>query len=117
MPRVTYIRQAAAQEAAAPAGYYAPWGEGLLDFQGKKVLYVLGDACIEASCCGVGSWTYIRVQGYLVGPGPEDETKTMAQIEWGKNVVEVDTIEDPAERVALVELLAERHPGARVEFR
>ncbi len=48
------------------AGYYTPQQEARLKYNGKEVLYVIGRAVVESSCCGSGSWLYAIVPGYIV---------------------------------------------------
>jgi hypothetical protein len=110
MARATYVTEDFGTEVVAPSGYYQPTGEELLDYDGKQVLYVWGSACIEASCCGIRSWAYVRVEGYLVGKdeaGGENDRKSH----------EIDTITAERDRAAIGALLLEKHPGARIEFR
>ena len=53
------------------AGYYTPQKEVRLKYNGREVLYVIGQAVIESSCaapgsyCATGSWTYAIVPGYI----------------------------------------------------
>lgn len=110
MSRTRYAREDLGSELAAPSGYYQPLEEAVLDHNGKRLLYVLGTACIDASCCGVGSWEYLRVEGYVVD----------ADSSWSQGdgtYLEIDTIEDSGEKAAIGKLLLDEHPGARVEFR
>ena len=51
---------------AGIAGYYTPEKEVRLPHDGREVLYVIGRAVIESSCCGSGSWTYAIIPGYIV---------------------------------------------------
>jgi len=48
------------------AGYYTPMREVRLPYHGRTVLYIVGRAVIESSCCGSGSWDYVAVPGYVV---------------------------------------------------
>ena len=48
------------------AGYYTPLKEVRLKYNGKEVLYVVGQAAVESSCCGIGCWAYALVPGYIV---------------------------------------------------
>ncbi len=48
------------------AGYYTPFREVRLPYRGRTLLYVVGRAVIESSCCGSGAWDYAVVPGYLV---------------------------------------------------
>ena len=110
MTRSRYVSEDIGSEVATPSGYYQPLEEGYLDYQGRRFLYTLGNACIEASCCGVGDWRYARVEGYVVGhaAGPGGG---------GNGPIEIETIEDEDERAAVGKLLEDKHPGVRVEFR
>jgi len=110
MTRSRYVPDDFGNEVAAPSGYYQPLEEGFLDYEGKRLLYTLGTACIEASCCGRGSWNYLRVEGYVV----EDDA---ADRQAGGQPLEIDTIEDANERAELSKVLLEKHPGVRIEFR
>ena len=105
--RAIYAPEVFGVEVVAPSGYYTPLEKRFVEHGGKRLLYILGSYCIEASCCGVGSWNYLRVEGYVSGP---DSPRALAS-------VEVDTIEDDLEKRAIVKLLSERHPGVRIEFR
>jgi hypothetical protein len=110
MARVVYIPDDFGNEIVAPSGYYQPHQEESIDYNGRRLLYTLGTACIEASCCGKGSWAYLRVEGYVVD-------SDSSQGRDGGTHLEVETIEDSGEKVAIGKLLSERHPGARIEFR
>lgn len=48
------------------AGYYVPQKEVRLKYDGREVLYVIGKAVIESSCCGTGNWMYAIVPGYII---------------------------------------------------
>ena len=48
------------------AGYYTPEKEVRLPYNGREVLYIVGNAVLESSCCGTGKWVYAAVPGYVV---------------------------------------------------
>ena len=48
------------------AGYYTPQKEVRLKYTDGEVLCVIGQAVIESSCCGIGSWEYALVPGYII---------------------------------------------------
>jgi hypothetical protein len=108
--RIKYLPEDCGKEIVAPSGYYQPVECGLLEHAGKRVLFTLGAACIEASCCGVGSWKYVRVEGIVVG----EESPVL---ESGGEPIDIDTIEDDQTKRAIRKLISEKHPDARVEFR
>jgi hypothetical protein len=91
------------------AGYYVPLEEHIIPFDGKDLLFLLGFACIESSCCGVRSWNYIQVPGFLTG-------KNSKGSEGITGVSEVDTIEDTPTRLRIAEILAAQYPGADVDW-
>jgi len=110
MARTVYVREDFGDEVAAPSGYYQPLEEAFVDYNGKRLLCIVGTACIEASCCGIGSWLYLRVEGYVV-----DNDSSQSQS--GGTCQEIETIEDDGEKRAITKLLLDKHPGARIEFR
>jgi hypothetical protein len=110
MTSARYVPEDLGCEVAAPSGYYQPLEEAFLGLSGKRLLYILGTACIDASCCGTSSWQYLRVEGFVV---ENDSPQSKGDADY----VEVDTIEDDADKAAIRELLLGKHPGARIEFR
>ncbi len=109
MVRVFYEPEEFGVEVSAPSGYYLPVGQVVIERDERQLLYVFGNYCVEASCCGVGSWNYLRVEGYIVG---SDDAGSDAP---GR--IEIETIEDEKEKAAISSLLSEKHPGVRIEFR
>jgi hypothetical protein len=97
------------EEVRTLSGYYVPREEHLLPHDGREVLYIVGDACIEASCCGVASWSYVQVPGFLIRRGLHGEGTA-------PTVSEVETIEGKEARNAVTESLLKLYPGARVEI-
>ena len=61
-----YAHQALNRQYGGPSGYYTPRREVLLDYRGRQVLYILGHAVVESSCCGSGNWDYALVPGFVV---------------------------------------------------
>jgi hypothetical protein len=110
MTRSTYSPEILGKEFAAPSGYYQPLEEKIIDHGKRRLLYTLGTACIEASCCGVGSWDYVRVEGYVIEPGSHRDAGEARQIE-------IDTVEDAGDKALITKLLLDMHPGVRIEFR
>lgn len=106
MTKISYARDQMGGEVQAPWGYYQPLEEGSLEYEGRQVIYTLGSACVEVSCCGHGSWNYARVEGYKPdGTEPGDDT------------IELDAVEAADERAAIAKLIQQKHPDVRVEFR
>lgn len=54
------------EEIRSIGGYYKVLQEGVLDFEGKKVLYTLRGAHVDTACCGPGGMGFVSVAGYIV---------------------------------------------------
>jgi hypothetical protein len=91
------------------AGYYVSVEEHIFPFHGREVIYILGHACIEASCCGAAHWGYIQVPGFLVKKHIRSGEKTLP-------VSEIEMIRDEEARNAIWQSLMEKYPGARIEI-
>ena len=91
-------------------GGYVFVEEGRIPHHGGEVLYFLGMAGIEASCCGPGGSAFIKVAGYV-----RSWKKTRnAQ---GQPISEVEGIHREDCRREIQRILEEKHPEFRqVEF-
>jgi hypothetical protein len=96
-------------EVRAPSGSYIPREENILSYAGREVMYIVGLMVIETSCCGIGSWEYVQVPGYLVrmGETPNKNKEPKSKI---------DTIQNEKDRTAVYKLLEQKYPGARIEI-
>ncbi len=94
---------------AGIAGYYTPQKEVRLRYNGREVLYVVGQAVVEASCCDAGSWVYVIVPGYIVS---WQKTKNEA----GLPVSEVELILDEEARDSIRRIIQTSEAISLVEF-
>ena len=84
--------------------------EGKLEYRGKEVLYLVGMAAIESSCCGTGGCAFIKVPGYI-------RSWKKRRSEAGQPISEVERIEARDQQEEIKEFLKEKHPGfSQVEF-
>ena len=60
-----YTRLEPDKEISPIAGYYVPQKEVRMKYGDREILYVVGHATIDGSCCAVGSWGYALVPGYI----------------------------------------------------
>lgn len=93
----------------APSGYYTPTEEGLLTYRGREVLYVVGETKVEASCCGVGSFRYIQVPGYVIAWKARKNQNDLP-------VSEVEPIRDEDARREIRKTLQEEYSCSMIEF-
>ncbi len=97
------------QEVRTISGYYIPREEHTLEYGGRELVYVMGQACIDASCCGTAAWNYIQVPGFLV-------KKHVRGGGTAPPVSEVETIQDQDTRNGIRDLLLKEYPGIRIEI-
>lgn len=92
------------------SGYYAPEKEIRLKYNGREVLYVIGQAVTECgACCGAGSWGYAIVPGYIVS---WQNTKNEA----GLPVSEVEPILDKEVRENIRRIIQTDEAASPIEF-
>ena len=60
-----YVHQELNEEIRSIGGYYMVVEEGILNHNGREVLYIVKVAEVE-SCCGTGGCGYILVPGYVI---------------------------------------------------
>ncbi len=96
-----YAHQKLGEDYGGIAGYYTPLKEIRLDYKGRQILYIVGRAVIESSCCGTGNWPYALVPGYI--------------IEWQQSInpnglplTSVELIEDPEVKKDLLNIIRRR---------
>ena len=97
------------QEVRTFSGYYTPLEEHVLPYNDREVIYILGHACVEASCCGYTRWNYIQVVGFLV-------RKHISGGEGASPVSEIEIIQDEKDRDTIRESLGKKYPNLRIEI-
>ena len=91
------------------AGYYTLQKEIRLKYNNREVLYVIGQAVIESSCCGVGSWAYVLVPGYIVNWQSETNEADLP-------VSEIEPISDEVSRNNIRKTIKEIEVTSQIEF-
>ena len=91
------------------AGYYTPLKEVRLKYNNREVLYMVGQAVVESSCCGVGCWAYVVVPGYIINWQKRTN-------EAGLQVSEVEPISDKIVRDTISRIIKEVESVSQVEF-
>ena len=90
------------------AGYYTPEKEVRLAYNGREVLYVVGEAMLQSSCCGVGNWVYVAVPGYILDWHGSNEE--------GRPVTAIEPISDPQTREDIRKMIEDRESTDRIQF-
>ena len=53
------------QEVTAIGGHYVFGKEIRMPFRGREILYFVGYAVLDSTCCGVGGVAYVLVAGFI----------------------------------------------------
>ncbi|MDD5126889.1 MAG: hypothetical protein PHR43_02145 [Dehalococcoidales bacterium] len=93
----------------ALSGYYVPIKETRLEYNGREVVYMVGQAVVEASCCGFQNRAYVLVPGYIV----KWQSKTN---EKGLPVSEVQPITDKDTQDAIQKIIRQTEQVDQVDF-
>ena len=93
----------------AIGGEYVFIKEAVLAFDGGDVLYLVGCALFDTTCCGAGGVCYARVAGYLL----QYQYKTDAH---GRPVSQVVPVTDGRMQKEIRRAISEREPIQQVEF-
>jgi hypothetical protein len=91
------------------SGHYILSQEKRLSYNGREVLYLIGCAVVDASCCGPGGCTYALVPGFV------KQWKYRLTAE-NLSVTQVDPIRNKADQQELRRVIMEKEPVQQVDF-
>ena len=104
-----YVHRDLNQEVTAIGGHYVLVKEVRLPFEGREVLYLVGHAAFDTTCCGEGGCAYALVPGFIVNwKGRHDQE--------GLAVSEVESIHDPDIQQQLQRLIQKQELVQQVTF-
>ncbi len=83
--------------------------EVLLEWRGRRLLYAVGNAVVDASCCGFWGCRYCVVAGYVVRYQFDVD-------EHGNPVSEVIPVADPSMKQEITDALKEKEKASQVIF-
>ena len=104
-----YVHQELNQKVTGIGGHYLLVKEERLPFHGREVLYLVGHAAFDTTCCGVSGCAYALVPGFIVrwkGRTNQD----------GLAVSQVEPIRDEAIQREIRPLIEERETVHQVQF-
>jgi hypothetical protein len=62
---IEHIHQPPGTEVRSIGGHYTIIDEGRMNHRGKILLYVVGVAVVDSSCCGTGGCRFVHIPGYV----------------------------------------------------
>lgn len=98
-----YVHLPLDEEIRSIGGYYKVLEDGVLEFEGREVLYVLKAAHVETSCCGAGGVGFLSVPGYVT-------SWKSARNEDGCEVSRVERVRDREKQRLIRSILTKRYP-------
>jgi hypothetical protein len=106
---VEYVHQELGTEVRSISGYYTIQEEGGLSYRDREVLYVVGGAVVDNSCCGSGGCRFIHIPGYVV-------SRKSRENEEGLSVSDVVPIYSADERAEIQKILDAAYPQSQIIF-
>jgi hypothetical protein len=97
---VEYVHQGLNRQITAIGGHYVLAKEVRLPFLGREILYLVGHAAFDTTCCGPGGCAYALVPGFVA-------SWHSSQTEDGLAVSQLEPIDD-ADTQNEIRLLIER---------
>jgi hypothetical protein len=104
-----YVHQELNQDVAAISGHYLLAKEVRLPFHGREILYLVGYALFDTTCCGVGGCAYALVPGFIL----DWKSKTN---EDGLAVSQVEPVRDLVVREKVRRLIEKKEMVHQVSF-
>ena len=104
-----YVHEELGKEVRSISGGYTLIEEERLRYREREVLYLVGVAEVDNSCCGTGGCRFINVSGYIVSwKGKKDVS--------GLPVSEIDSITEEEEQKEIKKLLEFKYPHSQINF-
>jgi hypothetical protein len=97
------------EEVDAISGHYAFNKEVRLPFHKREILYLVGCAVVDKSCCGPGGCAYALVPGYILSWKPKVDDR-------GMPISEIEPISDEPTRRELIQLIQHAEIVNQVQF-
>jgi hypothetical protein len=105
----SYTHKELDKEIKTISGYFVYHEEKQFTFRGREVLYAVGFAAVDSSCCGVGGCPFIEVPGYVVSWKSGTNNA-------GNPISKVDPITSDEEAKEIKAALDELYPHSQINF-
>jgi hypothetical protein len=107
---IEHIHQPPGTEVRAVGGHYTILEEGRMNHRGRILLFWVGVAVVDSSCCGTGGCRFVHVPGYV----------TAWQSRIRDDSLPVSTLEpvaDKNDQRTIKALLDHRFPHSQISFK
>lgn len=104
-----YLHQEPGTEIRFIAGHYTIVEEGRIAHRNRELIYVVGIAGVESSCCGTQGCRFVNIPGYCVA-------WKHRLTESGVPVTIVEPVESEAEQTEIRAILERLYPHSQILF-
>jgi hypothetical protein len=106
---IEYTHEELDKEVQFIAGNYRFIEENRLTYKGRDIVYAVGVAVVDNSCCGVSGCRFIRVPGYVISWKNTTDGSNLP-------VSTIEPIKDEEERKGIKNLLDKEYPHSQISF-
>ena len=104
-----YVHPSLNEEITSVSGYYTLTKEARFVFHGREVLYYIGHAAFDTSCCGEGGCAYALVAGFI-------NDLRVGHTNEGRDISKIEKISDPSVQKEITAMLKEKEEVHQVNF-
>ena len=104
-----YVHPVLNEETTSVSGYYTLTKEARLELHGREVLYYIGHAAFDTSCCGEGGCAYAFVAGFI-GDWKIKKSKE------GCDISQIEKINDDSVQKEIAAILKSKEGVHQVNF-
>jgi hypothetical protein len=104
-----YVHPVLNEETTSVSGYYTLTREVRLEFHGREVLYYIGHAAFDTSCCGEGGCAYAFVAGFV-------KDWKIKKSKEGRDISQIEKINDESVQKEISTQLKEKEGVHQVNF-
>jgi hypothetical protein len=107
--RVDHVHHELNREITAIGGHYAFLKESTMSYGEKIVLYYVGCAVLDSTCCGVGGVCFARVSGFVCDLKYRSDDA-------GASISRIEPITDPTSQNHIRQVLQDSESVTQVDF-
>ena len=96
-------------EVTAIGGHYVFGKEVRMRFRGREILYLVGYAVLDSTCCGVGGVAYVLVAGFI-------EDWKFKKNHTDDSISRIEPISDPAVQKEVSRIIRQKEMVHQISF-
>lgn len=97
------------EEITSVSGHYTLTKEARFEFHGREMLYYVGHAAFDTSCCGEGGCAYVFVVGFV-------DTWNVKKTKEGYDISQIQKINDESDKKEIEAILKAKEGVHQINF-